>query len=157
MVFQVMVPKSRRGLECGGVRVDFVARSGMETTPVRERNTPTGKLTIASPEATALEIVGYAEHCGYLDNVATVLAELAESIDGNALESEARRSPVAWVQRLGYLLSLVEADELAGHLESVLATSNVFVVPLAPWQEMVGAPRDSRWHVAVNTDVEPDL
>ena len=24
-VFQVMIPKARRGLECGGVRVDFVA------------------------------------------------------------------------------------------------------------------------------------
>lgn len=96
MVFQVMVPTSRRGLECGGVRVDFVARRDMRSTPVVERNTPTGALRIASPAATALELVGYPERCGYLDNVATVLAELAESIEADALEADARRAPVSW-------------------------------------------------------------
>jgi hypothetical protein len=79
-----------------------------------------------------LELVGYPERCGYLDNVATVIAELAESIEADALEAEARRAPVAWVQRLGYLLALVEQDELAERLEGVLAASKVFVVPLAP-------------------------
>ena len=53
MVFQVMVPKVRRGLVCGEVRVDFVARKNMEQTSVIERNTETGTLRIASAEATA--------------------------------------------------------------------------------------------------------
>ena len=59
---------------------------------------------------------------GYLDNVATVLAELAESIEAAALEAEARRAPVAWVQRLGYLLVL---DELVARL------------PGEPWKQAV--------------------
>ncbi|NUN15592.1 MAG: hypothetical protein HUU55_18365 [Myxococcales bacterium] len=154
MVFQVMVAKSRRGLSCGGVRVDFVARQDMASTPVVERNVPTGVLRIVSPAA--LEIVGYPERFGYLNNVATVLAELTESIDGDALAAEARRAPVAWVQRLGYLLVLVGGNELADHLHGVLAQRSVFTVPLAPWQNMEGAPRDARWQVAINTDVEPD-
>jgi predicted transcriptional regulator of viral defense system len=156
-VFQVVVPKARRNLECGGVRVDFVARRDMGDTPVVERNTPAGVIRIASPAATSLELVGYPERCGYLDNVATVLAELAESIEGDALEPEARRAPVAWVQRLGYLLVLVERNELADRLDGVLKASKAFVVPLAPWEGIEGAPRDSRWQVAINTDVEPDV
>jgi AbiEi antitoxin C-terminal domain len=32
-------------------------------------------------EATALELAGYADQCGGLDNVASVLAELVESLD----------------------------------------------------------------------------
>lgn len=157
MVFQVMVAKARRGLTCGGVRVGFVARQDMECTAVVERNVPTGVLRIASPAATALELVGYPERSGYLDNVATVLAELAESIDAAALVAAARRAPVAWVQRLGYLLVLVEQEELAGHLDEVLGERNVFTVPLAPWQNMDGAPRDARWQVAINIEVEPDV
>ncbi len=155
-LFQVMVPKARRDLRCGGVRVVFVARHDMRDTPVIERNTPAGVIRVASPAATALELVGYPERCGYLDNVATAVAELAESIDGEALEAEARRAPVAWVQRLGYLLALLEQNELAERLDDVLATSTVFVTPLAPWKSSAGAPRDSRWHIAVNTNVEPD-
>jgi len=157
MVFQVVVPKARRSLECGSVRVQFIARSDMEATPIVERNTATGVLRIASPEATALELVGYPQHCGYLDNVATVLAELAEAMDGERLAEEARRAPLAWVQRLGYLLCFVEADELAGQLDGIAAERNAFTVALAPWKSMTGAPRDARWSVAVNIDVEPDL
>lgn len=156
-VFQVMVAKARRSIGCGGVRVDFVARRDMSDTLVYERNTPASVIRVASAAATALELVGYVEHCGYLDNVATVLAELSEAIEGEALETEARRAPVAWVQRLGYLLALVDYEELAGCLERVLAARQVFTVPLAPWASMEGAERDSRWRVAVNTKVEPDV
>jgi predicted transcriptional regulator of viral defense system len=155
-VFQVMVPKTRRSLECGGVRVDFIARRDMQETAVVERNTPAGVIRIASPAATALELIGYPERSGYLDNVATVLAELAESIDGNELAAEARRAPVAWTQRLGYLLTLLGMDHLADRLDGVLAATRVFAVPLAPWAAAEGAPRDRRWQVAINIDVEPE-
>lgn len=157
MVFQVMVPKARRGLQCGGVQVDFVARQDMVQTPTIERNVPTGVLRIASPAATALELVGYPERCGYLDNVATVLAELAQGIDGPSLAAQARRAPVAWVQRLGYLLVLMEQQELAMYLDAVLQEHNVFPVALAPWQPMEGSVRDVRWQIAINTTVDADV
>ena len=121
------------------------------------RDTPTGVLRVASPAATAVELVGYLERCGFLDNVVTTLAELAESIDGELLEAEARRAPVAWTQRLGYLLALVGQDDLADRLDGVLAERNVFNVALAPWKDAGGALRDSHWQVSVNTEVEPDV
>ncbi len=157
MVFQVIVPKARRNIECGSVRVQFIARSDMVATSTVERNTVRGVLRIASPEATALEIVGYPEHCGRIDNVATVLAELAETMNGDRLAKEAHRAPLSWVQRLGYLLCLVDADELAGRLDEVVAERDAFTVALAPWKDVSGAPRDPRWRVAVNVVVEPDL
>lgn len=158
MVFQVIVPAARRGVTCGSARVQFIARHDMESTSVIERNTPAGVLRVASPEATALEIVGYPRHCGYLDNVATVLAELGEVLRGPLLAREAARSPLAWVQRLGYLLCLVGGrEELIGPLETLVAEGDTFPVALAPWKPLTGAPRDHRWKVAVNVDVEPDL
>ncbi len=157
MIFQVVVQKPRRGLRCDGVRVEFIGRNNMETTPVVERNTHTGVLRIASAEATALELVGYVKRSGYLDNVATVLMELAESVSGERLAQEARRAPTAWVQRLGYLLCFVEAEDLAAHLEPVLSERHVFTIALTPWVRAGGAPRDVRWNVAINEKVEPDL
>ena len=145
MVFQVIVPKSRRELQCGSIRVEFVARRPMLDTPVTERNTQTGTIRVATPEATALEVVGYPERCGYLDNVATVLAELSESMSGDLLAAEARRAPTAWVQRLGYLLELVQETDLADCLDPLLAERTTFPVALAPWKEMNGTRRASRW------------
>ena len=157
MVCQVVVPTSRRGLQCGGVRVEFVARQNMHETPVIERNTQTGTIRIATPEATALEVVGYPERCGYLDNVATLLAELSDSMSGDLLAAETRRAPMAWGQRLGYLLELVHETALASYLDPVLAERTAFPVALAPWKEMGGARRDRRWHVAENIEVVPDV
>ena len=157
MVFQVVVPTSRRGLQCGSVRVEFVARQNMHETPVIERNTATGTIRIATPEATALDVVGYPERCGYLDNVATVLVELSDSMSGDLLAAEARRAPMAWGQRLGYLLELVQETALASYLDPVLAERTAFPVALAPWKEMGGARRDRRWHVAENIEVVPDV
>lgn len=156
-VFQVIVPKARRGFACGNVNVEFVARRDMTFTTTIERNTPMGILRISSPEATALELVGYSERSGYLNNVATVLTELADSMDGELLLEEARRGPLAWVQRLGYLLCLVEAKELAVYLEPLLTERKAYYVGLAPRQSTTGFSRDARWRLVVNIDVEPDL
>ena len=128
----------------------------MAATTFVEKNTRAGIIRIATPEATALELVGYVDRCGYLDNVATVLMELAESMDGDHLAHEARRAPTAWGQRLGYLLRLVEAEDLATHIQSVLSQRRVFTVALAPWKESTGAPRDPRWNLTINEKVEPD-
>jgi hypothetical protein len=57
---------------------------------------------------------------------------------------------------LGYLLVRVDQQALAAPLDAVLARRKVFTVPLATWQTIDGAPRDARWRVAINTDVEPD-
>jgi predicted transcriptional regulator of viral defense system len=154
--FQAMVPRARRAIRCGEVRVDFTARREMATTPTVSRTTPRGVLRVASPEATALELVGYPEPSGGLDNVATVLGELAETIDGAALELEARRGPLAWVQRLGYLLSFVGAEAHASALDPVLRDGHPFTVALAPSRGKSEAPRDLRWNVAVNVDIETD-
>ena len=156
-VFQVMVRKRRRPIACGEVRVQFVARSDMAQTPVAERNTPRGVLRLASAEATALELVGYPEHAGGLDNVATVLAELAESFEMAALTAEARRAPCSWAQRLGYLLALVDASGPADALAPLVASRGPFPVALAPSASASGYPSDPRWRVVVNASVEPDL
>jgi len=129
----------------------------MSATSTVERNTPIGIIRLSSPEATALELVGYPEHSGYLDNIATVLAELAESMSSDKLAREAVRAPRAWVQRLGYLLCHVGASEIAAALDPVLHTGKTFPVALAPWKPVTGKPRDPRWRIAVNVEVEPDL
>ncbi len=153
---QVMVPTPRRPIVCGGVHVDFVVRADLAATPTRQWVGPRGYLRYATAEATALELVGYASRCAGLSHVATVLAELAEVLDPDALATEGRRSPIAWVQRLGWLLEKVEQPTLAGSLLSDVDARASSPTRLLPSQTGTSAPRDRRWHLIVNTDVEPD-
>src|SRR5208282_827657 len=102
--FQVFVEKNRRPIQCGMVRVAFIARKHIKDVPVQSVNTPRGMALVSSPEATALDLVGYAGHAGGLGQVATVLSELAERLNAEKLSTASRTAPVPWAQRLGYLL-----------------------------------------------------
>ena len=156
-IFQVMVQKNRSLLTCGAVRVAFIARREIDKIPVMSFNSPRGHVVVSSPEATAFDLVGYQAHAGGFDNVATVLSELSDVIEPNRLVAAASFSPVPWAQRLGYLLSLVEKDELAAALDRHLARSSCETVPLDPGSDLSSAPRESRWKLLVNVQVEPDL
>jgi predicted transcriptional regulator of viral defense system len=124
--------------------------------PVVEKNTPRGRMRVSSPEATALEIVGYADHCGGLDNVAGVLAELVDELDSGKLAKAARLCPIAWTQRLGYLLDLIEQRTFADALVTHVREHASAVAPLVRAKPSGRAPRNERWKLAVNASVEPD-
>lgn len=155
--FQVMVRAPRRRIECGEVVVDFHVRRDLERVTTSAVNTPRGHLRVSSPEATALDLVGYVNHAGGLDNVATVLSELAEVIKAESLAAEAQKAPVAWAQRLGYLLDLVGRSEVAEMLQALVSKSASRVAALDASSSRTGARRSSRWKVAINFEVEPDL
>jgi predicted transcriptional regulator of viral defense system len=153
---QVMVPKNRPRVECGQARIVFVARGDLERMSVTTFNTARGTVRFATPEVTALELVGYPRQAGGLSNVATVLSELGESIDRDELAATAALCPVGWSQRLGYLLELVEHQRLADALESFVAKNASSYAPLRRAAAVAGAERVPKWKLLVNADAEPD-
>ena len=156
-VFQVIAAKNRPPIDCGDIRVAFVARRNVADVPTTSINTPRGQIAVSTPEATAFDLVGYLRHAGGIDNVATVLAELADTLDGTALASLAPLSPVPWAQRLGHLLELVGASDKAEPLARYVAgvvNETTALVPSVPADE---APYDARWHLLMNVSVEPEL
>lgn len=156
-VFQVMAQKNRPSLDCGGVRVAFVARHNIKEIPTVSFNSPRGPVLVSNPVGTAFDLIGYSAHAGGLDNVATVLAELSESINPQEMESTAALSPIPWAQRLGYLFSLVGENEHADALSEHLARTPHETVLLDTSGSRSGAIRDARWKLLVNTEVEPEL
>lgn len=155
--FQVVVAQNRPGLTCGGVRVEFIARKNAEVIPTQDFKTPRGYLKVSTPEATAFDLVGYPHHAGGLDNTATVLAELAESLDAQKLTAIADLSPIAWSQRLGYLLDSIGEGRLAEGLAGYLQSKDPVPVPLSPSLPWKGVQQDRRWRVLVNETVEPEV
>lgn len=153
---QVIVPRRRRAIRCGSVYVDFIVRSDMDKTPVILRNTPVGTMRVATAEATALEIVGYDDRCGGLSHVATVLSELAEVVRPEALQTVARSAPVAWAQRLGWLLDLVGRPTLAESLLDHVQRRATVPTRLVPSVPAKGARRDERWKILINSEVVAD-
>jgi predicted transcriptional regulator of viral defense system len=155
--FQVMVGMPIPSIECGNVAVDFFVRGDVRGAATVTVNTPRGFVVVSSPEVTALELVGYQKNAGGLNNVCTVLTELGESIDPARLVIEAAKVPLAWVQRLGFLLELSGHHDLAGSLQPFVREHARRVVALDASSTRTGARRSTTWLVAINTDVEPDI
>jgi predicted transcriptional regulator of viral defense system len=156
-VFQVVVARNKPGITCGKVRVVFVARKNMARIPTSDFKTPRGYLKISTAAATAFDLVGYPNHAAGLDNVATILAELAEHLDGKELVRLAELSPIAWAQRLGYLLDLVGARKNTGELAEYIAEKKPAPTPLAPSKPFTGISQLPRWRILVNARVEAEV
>jgi predicted transcriptional regulator of viral defense system len=153
---QVMVRKNRQRIECGTVLVEFIARGDLDKMPVVKINTPRGVLRYSTAAVTALELVGYPNHAGGVDNVATVLSELAEEIAVDKMIEAAKVCPVSWSQRLGYLLELLGNEELAQSLQPFVSETARSYTPLRRAADIAGGKRNQRWKLIVNVEVEAD-
>lgn len=157
--FQTMVDEIRRQVECGRVRIEFHERSGLSDVPTQHVNTDYSQIPISTREATAVDLVGFAGQIGGLDRVATVLVELAEEIDADRLaEVGPDIAPDAWLQRLGYLLDTLGFEERTGPLAEFVDKNVQEVTPLRSERGgRTGKPRDEKWRVAINHQLDPDI
>ena len=153
---QVMVRKNRQSIECGMIRIEFIARRDLDRMPVTHLNTPRGVLKYSSPETTALELAGYPAHAGGLSNVATVLSELSGEMSSDKLLEAAKLCPVSWSQRIGHLLELVGQENLAGALGPFVRKNAGSYARLRRAANIAGADRSPRWKLIINVEVEPD-
>ncbi len=154
--FHVMLTKSRRPLACGQVRVAFFVRKRLKEVPIQAFNTPRGPIWVSTPEVTALDLIGYQHHAGGLDQVVTIISELAEQIAPERLASAAAFVPLPWAQRLGYMLDQVGAADKASALKAHVSSFARQTVPLLPGASVKDARRDEGWKLVINADVEPE-
>jgi predicted transcriptional regulator of viral defense system len=157
MVFQVITDQPTREIRIGRQRIEFHMNRHIHSMPALGIQTETGTMRISTPEATAYDLVRYASSAGHLDNVVTVLDELADKIDVEKLEKLAASLPAPVAQRLGYLLDRIERRDLSDPLASSLRARRLRPIPLAPGRGAVAQEADPRWRVIPNVTLEPDL
>jgi len=155
--FQVVTNRQLRRVAAGRARIRFFRKLHLERTPTSKVKTETGDMRVATPEATALDLLRYVEGVGQLGHVATVLAELVEDMDADLLVQAARtESELPTAQRLGHILEQVGARELTGSLAAWIEECRPRYVPLRSDRSVKGAEKDARWRVLANEKVESE-
>jgi predicted transcriptional regulator of viral defense system len=154
--FQVIIPeRAIRPIRTGNVQIRFYGKGSFDRSQIQDAKTPTGFMKVATPETTAWDLVRYFKAAGGLENVATVLSELAEKLDEKRLrEIVKRHGEVIVAQRLGYLLDRLGRPNLAKVLAAWVAEAPLR--PLDPGSPVEGASESRKWHLLVNAKLEPE-
>jgi predicted transcriptional regulator of viral defense system len=157
--FQVVTNKPIQRIRAGRSAIAFYYRKDLADVSggIEDRKTDTGKMRLSSVELTALDLVRYPHAAGGMDNIVTVLTDMADKVDQEKLGSLAAAFERSVIQRLGYLLDRIAQG---GHLTAPLS-ERLWRVPSVPWVELdpgeaadrALAPepieRNERWHVVV--------
>lgn len=151
-----MIPvRAVRPVRAGNVRIRFHGKGPFDRSHVQEAKTPTGFMRVAAPETTAWDLVRYFRAAGGLENVVTVLSELAPRLDPKRLVDTARRhGDVLVAQRLGYLLDRSGKTTLTRGLAAWVAGATVR--PLDPGAPVGEDPESRKWRLRVNAVMEPE-
>jgi len=162
--FQVMTHKQLKPIICGKVKIEFVYRRSLDQLPLQQRTVKTGYLSISTPELTVMDMFTYPHRSGGLNHIATVLSELVEVIQPEALKIVMiNSSEKSWIQRFGYVLEHVDSMDTE-HQNKVIRVIQCYVdslslspIPLAAELSKKGAIKNPHWQVFENTSIESDL
>lgn len=141
------------------VNINFSIKKTWNKKDIVKNKVDTGYMNISSPELTALDLVNYYDEVGGFNRVATVLAELSESIHDNKLvESAKHYDQVVVVQRLGYLLEFVlEEKELSNSLYNYLDSIAFYPTLIRPQRKRPESMATrNRWKIVTNIEVEAE-
>lgn len=159
-VFQVVTTKFLRPIQAGRTRIEFFTKKQILQTNYQSVKTPTGYMQISTPEITALDLVRYMKSIGHLNHIATVLSELHETLDAtqllNILKSDMLEN--ATIQRLGYLLELLNADKkIVALLKEWVIKRKPRAIPLRADKAYDISQKNRDWFLYINETIESDL
>jgi predicted transcriptional regulator of viral defense system len=165
MEFQIVTDKRLPKIHVGRSAITFYYRKNMAAASkgIEDRKTDTGRMNISSVELTLLDLVRYPHAAGGLDNIATIISDLADRIDAGKLATLSEAYERSIRQRLGYLLDRFGQPPRAESLHAALPQG-----PALPWIELEPSQavdpdlspkrteRNERWHVIVRRLPERD-
>ncbi|MCP3658768.1 MAG: hypothetical protein GY830_00015 [Bacteroidetes bacterium] len=165
MLYQVVINKTKvRNIKCGHIRILFTYKQSIDHIPIQQKVVKTGYLNISSPEATAMDILLFPHKCAGLNNVATILSELIETMEPKKLLEMIKLSGQrSWVQRLGYILEQIDTMEEENKLKLIeiiqqyLSSKKLVYVPLSTKNNNKGCSKNEKWMIIENTKIESDL
>jgi predicted transcriptional regulator of viral defense system len=150
---------SVRASEKKGVKVKFITKKNIPTSLLVQKKTKSGYVFVSSPELTALDLILYEKEIGGLNRAATVLNELAEELNFQKVTASLfDNTPVAVIQRLGYLLEVLDYMELADDLLRKIKEAGIAFrkTALKAGKDSEDCDYNAKWKIIINEEIEID-
>lgn len=153
--FQIITNKPTKNLLIKTSKTRFFQKSDLQLQFAERKSSPTGKIVISGPELTAVDLVRYSSKIGGLDLVGTVLNELTEEMNAKTLIEVAKTTKsIATLQRLGFILEHLNHSSLSNPLAKYLKSKSLSVTLLRTNTTKMTGPRDEKWKLIINHELE---
>jgi len=156
-VFQVICKRIIPDILTESLNIRFYYSKDLSVIPTQDLKTPAGYVKVSTPEGTALDLLRYLHQSGHLNHVTTILTELADSMDPQKLAQASERLSIRYAQRLGYILDYLGYDAVAEPLHNLVMEKMMRYIPLRPDSPAQGTEKNTKWHILINEEIEPDL
>ena len=153
--FVVVKGTAPRSVNNDNLKISFFAKQELPQDGIIQRKTPAGYMNVSSPELTALDL--FDTNKFGVNRITTVLQELTEEMKPANLSKAVKQCKnTSVLQRLGYVLELLQEDKLANSILKVLKERTFYPIPLSPQKGKKGEI-DSQWKIIKNMEIESDL
>jgi len=153
--FHVFTDRSVRLIGVGRTTIRFFASKYVARAAVQDMKTQTGMLRVSTPETTVVDIVRFAKSAGHLDHVASVISELAPSLDSRKLLKAVRLvEDVPNTQRLGHILDHLRMRHLSDPIHKWIEHQRPHPVQLRTGVRDTKCREDRRWHLLISRPIE---
>jgi len=151
-VTQVMTDRPFRAIKVGRIQVRFFVKRGIERTPTQQLAQAPAPLCISTPEATAFDLIRYANRIGGIERAAETIAPLLPGLRVRELKRVLdAENELAIAQRLGFVIEAGGAKKLGDAVHDWLP-DKLAKVPLSPIKgERRNIPVVERWQVLNNS------
>jgi len=148
-------PTKRKGL-----KINYIKKKNIPDNLIEKRKTESGYVHVSNPELTAADLIYYHKRIGGLNRTATVLNELAEAMKPKNINQELMQNvPMATLQRLGFILeNILQQNTLSEKLYNQLQKreAKLFRQPLKSGTATNGFPKNEKWKIIININIEID-
>ena len=153
-VFQVITDRPVRDRDVERVQLRMYSKRSVNPDGVQRVNTRTGTAAVSTPELTVIDMATRLEHVGGLDNLATVIQELASDglLDASRFTAVAASEPRTGVRRAGWLIEQFTDVRLDDAADRDAAAEPLNLDPFGERRGHV----ERRWGVRINASPESE-
>ncbi|MDR2474156.1 MAG: type IV toxin-antitoxin system AbiEi family antitoxin [Tannerella sp.] len=144
------------------IKINFVTKKHIPTQYIAQITVNSGYVNISHPELTAFDLLIYEKNIGGINRVATVLSELAETLNfDNISEDFLKLLDITVIQRMGYLLDLLRFHELADKLLQKSKNAGIKfrkypLSVLSEKQNYTDFKTNDKWKIIINEEIDID-
>lgn len=155
---QVITSKQRSPLHKKEAHIQFYTTQTIDDALLVSHKTPYGYVRVSSPALTLLDLFRFPYAAGYMNNIATVMGELADQITVRSLTDVIdRQAKVPHIQRMGYMsavLGLIKIEQVCATF--IARQKRLMVVSLNPQVKKESDQIDNQWKININDTIESD-